>query len=870
MPYILLPEQLRPFWIGAAAGTAIILIVPILYIQYVKRIALGSSQDDTRPVESFWRGVSRSWLFFWIGGLGSFVMGPPPWGFLEYVSTFVVGYLAANAMNLMLVMGQLDFLGIERRREILVEAHDNRTLRFLLFGMMGSLIWILHFMLFRPQSTTWEPFGTLASLLAIGLSGVALGSRYNFGWMVGNTAVLLGKRKQTLSLDEIGVVPYGSLAKHLSELRGERERTAYYETLADFLSWSPWHTRLSRDTAVLMRPPADGEYAELECMLQAPAGAVRTIVRELLELSSSRELEDLRGVLGTLEDGIVTTLGPRGRRHLGLGLSETERWPPSVQKWLDLHPRHFVTESDWQSEFKAQAASFDLALGENSLEGLSAQVPARQILEANLAMWVREESAHWFGKLTSVVPSIEWKQTAYYLKDGLANIEFDVVNASSTNIQLLNVAGTFKTARRSNSLKIDGKSSLKRKLQAKIEPGGRFTVRLRVETQLRKIHSMLSVSLHYAYSLERGRHTGLHRSRISHEQELLLIGERPFRSVHPNPYTKRPTKTAGSLFGRNDLLERLCSDLRGADPPNYLLLQGERRLGKTSLLFVLAEKLNVLGLPTVFVDAQSMGWKVDQEQDRNLVLLRELARGYVDMCGGCEPQPLDSFDHFLRQFADTRVVFLVDEFDIFLTNLSDKEKRFWQARLLLNSAISMVCAAPSSRLRGLDANLSNVLFGEHVTSLGPISLQAVEQLIRQPLRDLLDFEPGAVDAIQRLTGGFPLYVQAVCRNIVRWVNTRTHSTIVTRTDIEDCLRDKAESIALGMRSYIAAMDDQEVSLLMDIAMANNRLPWRQINTRQREKILPRLKARRIIQTSSEYISSTSALMLNSELLDTTR
>ena len=75
-----------------------------------------------------------------------------------------------------------------------------------------------------------------------------------------------------------------------------------------------------------------------------------------------------------------------------------------------------------------------------------------------------------------------------------------------------------------------------------------------------------------------------------------------------NPYIAgSPVKDSAMFFGREDVYAWLCQHLRGEYQDNAIVLYGERRSGKTSVLYHMSEKLGDDTYVPVLLDLQGMG-----------------------------------------------------------------------------------------------------------------------------------------------------------------------------------------------------------------------------------------------------------------------
>ncbi|RLE43004.1 hypothetical protein DRJ16_04240, partial [Candidatus Woesearchaeota archaeon] len=104
-------------------------------------------------------------------------------------------------------------------------------------------------------------------------------------------------------------------------------------------------------------------------------------------------------------------------------------------------------------------------------------------------------------------------------------------------------------------------------------------------TQLGQQRVNIALDVQFDDLNERGRHV--------RASEVLTVLDLPgeFRPIVPNPYVfGRPLITGEMFFGRQDILEFIRGNLGGSQN-NVIVLQGERRTGKTSILYQIQRHL---------------------------------------------------------------------------------------------------------------------------------------------------------------------------------------------------------------------------------------------------------------------------------------
>ena len=268
----------------------------------------------------------------------------------------------------------------------------------------------------------------------------------------------------------------------------------------------------------------------------------------------------------------------------------------------------------------------------------------------------------------------------------------------------------------------------------------------------------------------------------------------------PNSYVVgRPISDGRMFFGRGQELDAISRQLR--EPGNELLiLAGQRRIGKTSLLYQIRQQNH--GCTCVFVDTQRIAPSVASDGDLYEKLYEAIARA-MDTPPEKPPSrgeefPVLHLNDLMRDLhrRSVRIVLLVDEFE----NLEDllAREKMSQAPLLWIAAqleglepFSMIVTGsegmqlPSRTWHKLGAKAQR----RRISFLKPADAEA---LVRNPLLGFATFSGDTVTAILRLTGCHPLMTQDFCYRLVSRLNAERVSE-VTPLDVEAVAQDLIEN-----------------------------------------------------------------------------
>jgi hypothetical protein len=274
-----------------------------------------------------------------------------------------------------------------------------------------------------------------------------------------------------------------------------------------------------------------------------------------------------------------------------------------------------------------------------------------------------------------------------------------------------------------------------------------------------------------------------------------------------NPYVIGvPLTEIQEIFvGRTDVsarIEQLLLDRRR--PP--LLLYGQRRMGKTSLLTNLGRLLPSTIVP-LFVDLQG---PATRSKD-HVGFLYNIARG---MANSAERQrglvlptltretlavdPFTSFDEWLDQvevvLEQSTALLALDEFEALDDALA--KGRFSETAVLgmLRHLIQhrprfKVLLAGSHTLDEFQ-RWSSYLINVQVVHIGYLRENEARQLVEQPVKEFaLQYEPAASQRVLDLTRGHPALVQLLCAEIVALKNEQSPETrrLARLSDVEEAV-----------------------------------------------------------------------------------
>lgn len=226
------------------------------------------------------------------------------------------------------------------------------------------------------------------------------------------------------------------------------------------------------------------------------------------------------------------------------------------------------------------------------------------------------------------------------------------------------------------------------------------------------------------------------------------------------------------FIGRQRLLHKLRAHWQQKDSKPAILLLGQRRIGKTSLL----NKLQRMGLEDcqllpVKIDAQS--WENEQQ------FFTDLSQQIANKLGCTMPSlndPRSDFKTFITQHAplnNQRVLLMIDETE----ELFSEQKHYGTLAGHLRSIMQghdypvllLFCGA--HKLKAIASNRDSVFFNtviEHTVSY--MSEEESKQVLTQPANGWLDFDALALKTAYQLTHGQPYLLQQLGQTVIDQFN----------------------------------------------------------------------------------------------------
>ena len=271
-----------------------------------------------------------------------------------------------------------------------------------------------------------------------------------------------------------------------------------------------------------------------------------------------------------------------------------------------------------------------------------------------------------------------------------------------------------------------------------------------------------------------------------------------------NPYIITPLTSGVGFYGRDDIL-RFVHNVLASPYQNVIVLYGQRRIGKTSLLHQLITPRHVPpGFQPVYFDLQG---RAEQRLSQVLYgMVREIARSL-----GVPPPQREQFgddgEYFQTRFlpyvfdhlGQQRLLLLVDEFDVIGEERWIREAAVetlfpYLQNLIMDEHRLAFVFVVGRRIDELPSRIKATFKSAQFKRISLLARDDAVQLITKPPRDLLEYEPSAIERILSFTAGHPYFTQLICYELFDRCQRRGESR-VSAADVDAALEGAME---LGM------------------------------------------------------------------------
>ncbi|MFZ5858743.1 MAG: SUMF1/EgtB/PvdO family nonheme iron enzyme [Chloroflexota bacterium] len=308
-----------------------------------------------------------------------------------------------------------------------------------------------------------------------------------------------------------------------------------------------------------------------------------------------------------------------------------------------------------------------------------------------------------------------------------------------------------------------------------------------------------------------------------------------------NPYIAgAPVTEQRMFFGREDIFQWIENSIAGQYADHILVIHGQRRVGKTSVLKQLGNHLPKRYIP-VFFDLQGRThttldhflWWLAREtvrvlkQEHNIEIAPPEKSAFSADSEFFENQFLAG----LRpQLGSNTLLLTFDEFD----NLEESEVKEELARPLIDHLrrlmgqpnLNFIFSIGSSgrKLENMQATYTEFFKTALYKKISFLSDEQTHHLVTRPVEGVIEYERAAVERIYGITSGHPYFTQLTCHELFARCQ-RTEQRKIAKADVESVLDDVVERGTVNLKFvWDEATDTEKWSLaaLAQLDKADNR------------------------------------------------
>lgn len=283
---------------------------------------------------------------------------------------------------------------------------------------------------------------------------------------------------------------------------------------------------------------------------------------------------------------------------------------------------------------------------------------------------------------------------------------------------------------------------------------------------------------------------------------LLQNRQRPYIEI-PNPYTSgTPIRDRKMFYGRRNDIDTLHEKLSSVTANKVVVLSGQRRMGKTSLIYQLANELTSGPQVPILIDLQGQALQTMGHLFAGLALRvceevhrrRQITLTAPDR-EAFQANPTESFDAFLNEalqaLNNEKIVFLLDEFEVLQEKINkgplDQDVLHYLRSLMQHRQGLNFLLVGAPRIRHVTEPSWSVFFNISLQHrLGKLASNEAEALIAEPIRGCLEYDMLALERMRRLSGDLPYFIHVLSEILIAYCNQR-HKSYVTVNDINNVL-----------------------------------------------------------------------------------
>jgi len=304
-----------------------------------------------------------------------------------------------------------------------------------------------------------------------------------------------------------------------------------------------------------------------------------------------------------------------------------------------------------------------------------------------------------------------------------------------------------------------------------------------------------------------------------------------------NPYIAgAPILESSMFFGREDVFGWIERSLAGKYVDNILVIHGQRRVGKTSVLKQIPNYLDEKYIQ-VFFDLQG---RLNTTLDRFLYwIARETYRTLQNEIDLDIPKPnqqkisdnpeyliAEYFPAIQKKLSDRVLLLTFDEFDT-LTRDDIQESLAgpliaYLRRLMALDGLNFIFSIGSSgnQLENMQASYTDFFKAALYRKISFLDQESCHRLITKPVEEEINYKKAAVDKIYQITAGHPYFTQLMCHELFSLCQ-KTGAREIRIEDVESVVEDVIERGTVNLKFVWDEASDLEKWTLASLAQLSN-------------------------------------------------
>jgi hypothetical protein len=300
-----------------------------------------------------------------------------------------------------------------------------------------------------------------------------------------------------------------------------------------------------------------------------------------------------------------------------------------------------------------------------------------------------------------------------------------------------------------------------------------------------------------------------------------------FKKIERNPYiVGKPVKTEQMFFGREDIFGQIKGTIVGTSV-NQTIIYGPYRIGKTSILYQLMNKLKGEYIPVLaIIHGLEAG---DSEllrfwSEHISIAVRDIGKRVPEIPDyGETANPYREFQRFLdkimEELREVKIIFMIDEYDLIDDLLENREISGGLFPLLdwmiKRDRVELIMAGRSPMTDLKVGKWKEVARPFAQIKLGPLEREDAIRLIKGPVEGYLDYDDSAVEKVLGLANCHPYLTQLCCHTLVNYHN-RERRSVINYEDVENCIPDMVELGSPGLEAMVLASTTEEERIVLRV------------------------------------------------------